>query len=380
MKKKIIIFTSAGGNGHMATSQALIEYLSDSYDVSSVLLFTEVLKKIDALQTISNSYYVGEDIYNYFLKKKQVRAIHALYRIAEYYFWFRQKKIKLLIREYLQEHKPDLLISVFPFINSLVLKEAEKLGIPFILLPTDLDATTFIKGISNPSENFKLALSFDDTRIKKFVEKQSRISPARLITTGIPLRPDFYEPKDINSLKNSYDILQNIPVILVLMGGQGSKAILKFADALAQLIFPAHIILCAGNYETLITELETIEFPVHITRTIIGFTKKISDLMAISDLIITKSGSVSFSEAVMMEKPILLDGTSKVLIWESFNHHFLENHKFGEIIRDFDSLPALVTKILTDKNYYETLKNNSKKIEKKEGGREVKKLIATLLN
>ncbi len=61
------------------------------------------------------------------------------YNIGSWYYNFFKSSVEPLLEKYLTQHQPDLIISVIPLINNLVLKVAQKLNIPFLLIPTDLD-------------------------------------------------------------------------------------------------------------------------------------------------------------------------------------------------------------------------------------------------
>ena len=84
---------------------------------------------------------------------------------------------------------------------------------------------------------------------------------------------------------------------------------------------------------------------------IVGFTERISDYMAVSDILITKSGTLSVCEAIYMNLPMLLDATSTILPWEQFNHTFIKQHNFGESITDYAMIEPMISALLQIKVY-----------------------------
>ncbi|MDR3551361.1 MAG: glycosyltransferase, partial [Candidatus Babeliales bacterium] len=212
---------------------------------------------------------------------------------------------------------------------------------------------------------------------------RKKLAPARIPAdqvsiTGFPIRQDFFETKDISTLKKQFNVPEVKPVILLLMGSVGSDTLYSFSLELAKLPIAAHIIICTGRYEAIKNKIETIPFPAHISRTVVGFTQKISDLMAIADLLITKAGPVSMSEAMYMNLPMLVDTTTSVLKWEKMNYQFIQKYEFGDVIKKADQISSMVTAILQN-GKLQRMKDNLTAYDKKHGSNEVKSLIATMI-
>ncbi len=101
--------------------------------------------------------------------------------------------------------------------------------------------------------------------------------------------------------------------------------------------------------------------------------------MGIADLFITKSGSISVCEGIYMQVPMLLDATSTHIQWEQFNHSFIQNHGFGSIITNYNQISKMVMNYLREKKQLASIKKNLANFKKRNGGQEVKKLIAHIL-
>ena len=179
-------------------------------------------------------------------------------------------------------------------------------------------------------------------------------------------------------MRKDFNIPEGKPVILLMMGSQGSKEISEFSWQLSKLKVPAHLIIVLGKSEHLRRSLQSIWFPKHITVSILGFTNRIPELMNISDLLITKSGSITVNEAIYAQVPILLDATTTVLRWEAFNHKFIEKNGFGTIVKKYKNIPKLVTHLLTPSEQ-EIMKKNLALFDKKNPEQEIKLLVRNLL-
>jgi len=378
MKKKIIIFTSTGGGGHISVSTALNDYLKREHNIEEVFIFKLILNSLDPIMSSIFGRIDGENIYNYFMKKKWYKLANLLYSVGEFYFTLRSRSIQKILENYFNHKKPDLVISVIPIINQDVFCATKKLNIPFLLIPTDLDSKTFLYRLKNTDKHpqFKVSLSFEDDDIKAFAKP---INPSQVVYSGFPLRSDFFKDKNKTHIHQQFDIPEDKPRILLLMGTQGSNDMLRFVKELSKLDIPAHLICCIGKNESIRSLLQTILLPAHISLSIIGFTKQISDLMAISDLIISKSGSVSFCETIYSNVPTMLDATSTILRWEHFNHYFFEKNQLGAILSADSPIAEQVREVLTNKKLLTKFKNNLLTYEKKQPHKDIPKLIDEML-
>lgn len=376
--KKILIFSSYGGGGHTAVTKALTSYLKDDYEVISTNIFNDVLGSIDPIKKFAFGAHSGEDLYNYLMPRKWYRFLNTYYKIGSFYFNMRHKKVCSMLRSYVKDQNPDMIISVIPIVNNCILETAQEFNIPFLLIPTDLDITTFTQHIKAPTyKKFKIALPFEDPEALQRVA-ENQISLENIGITGFIIRPDFFEEKNKINIKSFYQIPQDKPVILLLLGAVGLDDLYIFSKELSMLTSPAHIIVCTGRKVSLKEKIESIEFPPHLTKTIVGYTDRISDLMAIADLFITKSGSVSVCEAIYMNLPMLLDATTEPLAWEQSNHRFIKKHSLGGTIKEHSNISSTIDNIFSYR-FLPAFKKNLIHLPKKHGGSEIKRFIEQML-
>ena len=376
---KVLIFSSFGGGGHTAVANALKEYLADTHTVVINNIFSESLGGIDPIEKVTFGHRSGEDFYNYCMRRKWYNFINIYYKIGATYFGWRKKQVRNLLRNYIQQQKPDFIISVIVIVNNDLLAVAQELGIPFLLVPTDLDITTFLAGIKSPTySRFKIALGFEDHEARIRLA-QGQIPLEKTAVTGFTIRPDFFEEKNKSEIKKEFSIPENKPVVLLLLGAVGLESLFTFTQELSKIETQAHIIICTATQEALRKKIDLMDFPSHLSKTTVGFTDRISDLMAIADLFITKSGSVSVCEALYMNLPLILDATTSLLTWERANHRFIERHEVGISLKELRLLSPLVSDLLRNPEKLTTYRKNLLALDKKHGGNEIKKLITTML-
>jgi processive 1,2-diacylglycerol beta-glucosyltransferase len=339
-KKKILILCSNGGNGHNSAARALKQILGDQFEF-------KVIYPIDELQIFGVK--SGEALYNMALRNQWTRSVNVVStHVAPKIFRGYKKALEELIAAELTQENPDLVISLTPFINLPATEAARKAKIPYLMVTTDNDLQTFLhglQGVSHPHFKIVIAPYFLEARTMLF---QRNIPDKNIAILGYPLRSDFLEKKEKKSLKDEYQIPPKKPVILVLMGGQGSETALDYAKKLGKTQLGIHLIVCAGRNHPLVKNLRKVKLHPTNSMTVMGFTDQMADLMAMADLIITKPGTLSTTESLTMRLPILIDCTSPVLSWELANIEIVRRYGVGTTVKNLNQLEPLVRSYLFD--------------------------------
>ena len=110
----------------------------------------------------------------------------------------------------------------------------------------------------------------------------------------------------------------------------------------------AHLIVVTGRNQKLFNSLNKLKIHYANSMSVFGFTERVADLMAISDVIITKPGPGTINEALAMELPMLIDNTERSLFWERVNVDVVLNYGVGEKIKHPDQIRQLLHSYLED--------------------------------
>jgi processive 1,2-diacylglycerol beta-glucosyltransferase len=345
-KKKIVIFTSSGGRGHISATEAIQEYLGDAYEIKVVYPVREILQELDFIHKITGGSYNAEDMYNTFLARKQIGMVKTMVYAGQFFMTLQRRTMERLIDAYVESEAPDMIISVMPNVNGATYTVANKRKIPLWIIPTDFDLSGFLFHIYKPqSEQFFVNYPLADSMVIN-TTRQARLKPSQSTYVGMPVRTQFLKEYNVAAIKEKFGIQQGKPVIMVMMGGRGAKAIEKLAAQLVQLETPVHLLLCIGKQTEVKDAIAAFEPAPGVTLSIIEFTPHIAELMAISDLFVTKSGGQSVSEALYMGLPMLLDATDQALDWEQLNRKLVEKRGFGTLVKRLNKLVPTVKAIL----------------------------------
>lgn len=324
--------------------------------------------------------WTAEDYYSFCVRNRLHTFLNKTYGPSLFIFGLLHTFIKKRIKKRLIEEKVTILISVIPWFNDFFLEIAQELNITFILMPTDMEVVHFFNNIPSISyKRFIFLMPFEDQTMHSFALNKG-IQANQICVTGVPLKEQFFNKHNEHEIRALLEIPQKKPIILLLMGSQGSSAMIDYAKKLATIEdLPFHLIMVLGANTKQRTVLEKIAFGPLVTKTVLGFTELIPQLMAISTLLITKSGGISISEAIYMNLPTLMDATSEVLFWEQANQQFMHENRFGTSIHCIQELPSVIRAFLTTRqDMLEIYKKNMQLFEKKHGAYTVKKILDNL--
>lgn len=140
-----------------------------------------------------------------------------------------------------------------------------------------------------------------------FRMRASRIEAERVHTTGIPVVPSFAQPHDRAVCARRYGLDPARHTIMLMGGGAGVGKLDEVAATLMRIEHDFQLIVLAGRNETVLGRLKTLaaEHPQRLFP--FGFTNEVAQLMACSDLVITKPGGLTTSECLAMGVPMIVN-------------------------------------------------------------------------
>ena len=130
------------------------------------------------------------------------------------------------------------------------------------------------------------------------------LSSLRLIPSGIPVRQAFYAHQDKTEVRERLGLPQEGVIVLLMCGSMGCGPIRRIARELVQrLPEDASVVAICGNNEKLFESLSEIE---SLRLRVLGYCREIPDYMDAADMIVTKPGGLSATEAATKHLPMVL--------------------------------------------------------------------------
>jgi processive 1,2-diacylglycerol beta-glucosyltransferase len=206
-----------------------------------------------------------------------------------------RRRIIPRLRDCLDASPADLAVSVYATAASAVSQLAHRYpGMRHVVFCTDV---TPHRLWVHPNVELYLVTSAVAERAVRRFQPEARV---RVVPT--PLRAAFYDPPSMASARARLDLPGQDPCVLLMSGAWGIGPLAQAASALAEA--GVHVLAVAGRNARLERQLRSAARNQPRLRPF-GFTDRIPELMAASDLVITSSGDTC-AEARAVGRPLLL--------------------------------------------------------------------------
>ncbi len=131
---------------------------------------------------------------------------------------------------------------------------------------------------------------------------------ADYIVSGLPVAPKLLRPYSPTKLQRKLQTPSNFQIVLLLAGGTGLADTYPYARALLEKLAPNTLLIAiAGkNNYRLLRRLQTLSGADQNHYRAFGFVKNIADWLRLANVIITKPGGLSITEALTVRKPLIL--------------------------------------------------------------------------
>ncbi|MDF9866824.1 UDP-N-acetylglucosamine--N-acetylmuramyl-(pentapeptide) pyrophosphoryl-undecaprenol N-acetylglucosamine transferase [Bacilli bacterium PM5-3] len=300
-----IIFSAGGTGGHLYPAIALADYISKHND--STILFVGSKYRIEATKVAEHGYdFIGLDL--------KTPSGSVLKKAKGYFDVFKNiKKSEKIIEDF----KPDVVIGFGGYTSYSILKAAQNKKII-----TLLHEQNSIIGKSN-----KVLASKVDALITSY-DLQDQVSKDNVYCLGNPTSYHVMQ-SDIANL-NDYDLSNDMPTVLIVMGSQGSQTIdnIMFDILNEKEIENYQLIYICGNdyYE----RYQDLDFEKNVK--IISYENKLTSLIKACDLIVSRAGASALTEIISANKPSILIPSI----------HVTNNHQYHNAISLVDAKCAIM--------------------------------------
>ncbi|MEK4562278.1 diglucosyl diacylglycerol synthase [Staphylococcus sp. FSL K6-3157] len=316
--KKILILTGSFGNGHLQVTQSVVNQFNEmNLDNLTVIEHDLFLEAHPILTSICKKWYINSfkyfrNMYKAFYYSRPDQLDKCFYK-----YYGLNKLINLLLKE-----KPDLILLTFPTPVMSVLTEQFDMNIPIATVMTDYRMQK--NWITPHSQRYYLA-----TEDLKDEFASIGIPKSQIKVTGIPIADKFEEDIDKTSWLRQNNLAPDKPTILMSAGAFGvSKGFDQMIQEILNRSPHSQVVMICGKNKELKRTLSA-QFKNYDNVLIVGYTKHMNEWMASSQLMITKPGGITISEALTRQTPMIFLNPAPGQELENAN--YFEEKGFGLI-------------------------------------------------
>ena len=166
-----------------------------------------------------------------------------------------------------------------------------------------------------------------------------------IVATGIPIAAKFSAKVDVKAVRRNYGLRDDLRVLLVLSGGFGMGPVAEILEQLDKVAGEFQTVVVTGRNEELRRDLAA-QDRKHPTL-VLGYSSNMHELMAIADLVITKPGGLTSSEALAMGRPLFI--LNPIPGQEAANSDFLLERGAAGKVNRVEDLPYRIEQLLGTK-------------------------------
>ena len=337
---RILIATVTAGGGHLAAAAALDEawralHPDDTVErLDLVKFFSPLHRKIHAQGYVKLVERAPELWGMLFARTDTPEAARRLNHIQRLF----PSRSRLRFARYVKQFAPDAVLCTHyePLETLAQLREQRRGPNPLVAsIVTDFEAHALwmASGVD------LYCVAAEETKARLMARG---VSADNIVVTGIPIAAKFSEQVSPRALRKTLGLRDDLPIILALSGGFGMGPLGKILAGLDQVTGAFQTVVVCGRNESLRRELAA-QDRAHPTR-VIGFASNMHEWMAVADLIITKPGGLTTSEALAMGKPLLI--LDPIPGQEAANSDFLLEHGAAAKVNRVEDLPFRVEQLL----------------------------------
>ncbi len=293
----ILIMSVRAGYGHHSTAKAMIEYFEQFGHKCEMLdIFDYINPHLG--NSIQDGYLLSTKylsppygrIYGYLAEKDEPYRKHSITSLLS-------NVVSKKLESYVYDFEPTVIIGTHSYAGVVmsILSKKKVCTCPTIGIVTDFTVhpfweSTFLDYYIIPNEFLSWQM------MKKGIAKE------KLLPYGIPIRKQFSSKLPKEEARQILGI-KNKSTILLMMGSMGYGNVTQAVDELDAFDADFQVLCVCGSNEKLRTELEERTYQKDIY--IHGFVNNVDVMMDASDIIISKPGGLTSSEAFAKGLPMI---------------------------------------------------------------------------
>ncbi len=340
---KVLILSLKAGTGHRIAGEALEEYGRAHYpnweikhvDATPYLSPISSFFHIRSYNFLSaNGKWLWKLAYNFWDHRLPAKFLRQLAKI--------QSKLNPNLIKLLRQENPDAIIFTI-------------LGCGQILLPVitkeypNLKTFALITDYTVHNINIVPGVQYYFVPTPEAKEKilNNPVPYEEVIVTGIPIRPSFLTQTNAPGLHEKYHFLSSWPTVVFLTGGNGVVKAKTYLKELTAYPHPLNLFVNTGNNPVLFKNLKSLKFPSWINYHLSKWTDDLPFLFSIANLVITKPGGLTVTEALFKGAPLLL--IDPIPGQETNNLNYLEKNHYAIALKDPKKIKELTADIINKK-------------------------------
>lgn len=360
---KVLVIHASAGAGHQKAAEALYDGIRKSSLHEAVLVdaldYTSAFFKKFYRQTYLFLISGIPWLWGFFFRILDIPWLGPLIQpVRRLYNVVNAKRLG----EFLEQEAFDYIISThfLPSDVACALKRSGRIRSRLITVVTDFDVHQFWLGAG--VDVYAVASDWTKQKLQGLGVEASRI-----VVSGIPTHENFFLPKDRGQLKKRIGLQEDMFTVLMATGSFGIGPIEEIIHALKGV----QVIVVCGHNQSLFRRLsEKKDDWVKV----MGLVDNMHELMAVSDVMLTKPGGLSIAEALVSQLPLIF--FNPIPGQEAKNVRILREHGIGASPPDISGIVEELKKLQSSRDLYLTTLKRTRELARPSAVRDILALIS----
>jgi len=366
-----VLFLSASvGEGHTAAAQAVSSALLERIPAAKCEVVDSYRYASNVFHRVASNGYIGIVKLLPQLYKFAYDQAERATKISAFKTWL-HRYTALNLRQFVTELQPDVVVCTHAFPCGVMAEYKREFADapPVVGIVTDF--------VVHP---FWIHRNIDRYAVATAAMRQTLVSrgvtPSRVVVTGIPIDCRFAEATTKRRARQLIGVAPDVTTLLLMGGGLGIGPLENAMLAIDRLEAHVQTVVVVGKNKNLEKRLKDVAKTLRHRVKVAGFVENVYDYMRAADILVSKPGGLTSSEALVTELPIIM--LRPLPGQEERNTRYLEERGVGIRVERSRELTEALERLLKSPAVLEKMRHSASGLAHPEAAQSVASMIEGL--
>ncbi len=367
----IVLFLSASvGEGHTAAAQAVSSALAERMPGATCEVVDSYRYASNVFHRVASNGYIGIVKLLPQLYKFAYDQAERATKISAFKTWL-HRYTALNLRQFVTELRPDAVVCTHAFPCGVMAEYKREFADapPVVGIVTDF--------VVHP---FWIHRNIDKYAVGTQAMRQTLVSrgvvPNRVVVTGIPIDHRFAQVASKRRARLHIGVAPGVTTLLLMGGGLGIGPLENALVAIDRLQHHVQTVVVVGKNKSLEKRLTEVARRLRHRVKVTGFVANVYDYMQAADILVSKPGGLTSSEALVTELPIIM--LRPLPGQEERNTRYLEERGVGIRVERSRELTQALACLLESPSALEKMRRNARALAHPDAAQSVASIIEGL--
>jgi processive 1,2-diacylglycerol beta-glucosyltransferase len=366
----ILFLSACVGEGHTAAAQAVSAALLERVPDARCEVVDSYRYASNVFHRVASNGYIGIVKLLPQLYKFAYDQAERATKISAFKTWL-HRYTALNLRHFVSELQPDVVVCTHAFPCGVMAEYKREFSDAPAVVGVVTDFVVHPFWIHRNIDRYSVA-----TAAMRQTLVSRGVSPHRVVVTGIPIDPRFGVETGKRRARQLIGLAPDATTILLMGGGVGIGPLENALIAIDRLSASLQTVVVVGKNPALERRLRDVARDVHHRVKVVGFIPNVYDYMRAADVLVSKPGGLTSSEALASGLPMIM--LRPLPGQEERNTCYLEERGVGVRVERSRELTRTLERLLSSPSLLERMRRNAQTLAHPDAASAVAAMIDSL--